>query len=254
MEETVIMRTSLIARLAPIARALGYVLAFLIPPLVFAGVMAARTWPKLGYNQPQPYTERPALPAHDPGKHIAVIIMSNIATELTDFLGPYEVLMISGALNVYGVAPEAKLVNLGQGLDVMPHFSFEEYNRVVGANPDLIVTPFMSNINTPENGPTTQWIRDHFGPTTTLLSICGGALNLAETGLLDGRPVTTYWDLYPNYTNKYPNVKWMLGQRFVDSGNVVTSAGITNGISATLYVLRIPVCAVPGQPNLPVGA
>ena len=236
-EETVIMST-LIGRLAPIARLLGYALVFLVPPLVVGGVAAARTWSKMGYNQPPAFAERSALPAHDPTRRTAVIIMSNIATELTDFLGPYEVLTTSGAFNVYGVAPEAKLVNLGQGLDVMPHFSFEEYNRVVGANPDLIVIPFMSNINTPENGPTTQWIRDHFGPTTTLLSICGGALNLAETGLLDGRPATTYWDLFPTYTGKYPKVQWVKGQRFVDSGNIVTSAGITNGIPTTLYVLR----------------
>ncbi len=232
------MRTSLIARLAPVARVFGYILAFLIPPLVLGGIMIARTWPKMGYNPPPSFAERPALPAPDPTKRTAVIIMSNIATELTDFLGPFEVLTTSGAFNVYGVAPEAKLVNLGQGLDVMPHFSFEEYNHVVGKNPDLIVIPFMSNINTPENGPTTQWIRDHFGPTTTLLSICAGSLNLAETGLLDGRPATTYWDMFSQSTRRYPQVNWVQGQRYVDSGNIVTSAGITNGIPTTLYVVR----------------
>jgi hypothetical protein len=37
--------------------------------------------------------------------------------------------------------------------------------------------------------------------------------------------------------NKYPDVKWVNDQRYVPQGNIVSSAGLTSGIDATLFVI-----------------
>jgi transcriptional regulator GlxA family with amidase domain len=77
----------------------------------------------------------------------------------------------------------------------VPHYSFAEYDTVIGSDPDLIVIPLMPYEQAPEYQTIMKWIRAHAGPRTILLSICAGAKNLANTGLLAGRFVTTELDL-----------------------------------------------------------
>jgi transcriptional regulator GlxA family with amidase domain len=37
---------------------------------------------------------------------------------------------------------------------------------------------------------------------------------------------------------RYPNVSWVRDERYTDNGNILTSAGITSGVDATLYLLK----------------
>ncbi|HEY6711103.1 MAG TPA: hypothetical protein VI055_02440, partial [Rubrobacter sp.] len=37
---------------------------------------------------------------------------------------------------------------------------------------------------------------------------------------------------------RYPNTEWVRGLRYVEDGNVLSAAGVTSGISATLHVIR----------------
>lgn len=41
--------------------------------------------------------------------------------------------------------------------------------------------------------PLAAWLRERHGEGSILASVCGGAFLLGETGLLDGRVVTTHW-------------------------------------------------------------
>lgn len=36
---------------------------------------------------------------------------------------------------------------------------------------------------------------------------------------------------------QYPDIQWVKDQRYVPQGNMVSSAGLTSGIDATLYVI-----------------
>ncbi|WP_167577629.1 hypothetical protein [Ammoniphilus sp. YIM 78166] len=90
--------------------------------------------------------------------------------------------------------------------------------------------------NTKNEELVSDWILKH--QDTTLLSICAGAGNLAATGLLDGKLGATHWQTMPYLTKKFPDVKWQDNKRFVTNGeNMVSSAGISSGIDATLYVI-----------------
>jgi hypothetical protein len=40
------------------------------------------------------------------------------------------------------------------------------------------------------------------------------------------------------WERRYPDTEWVRGRRYVEDGNVLTSAGVTSGISATLHVMR----------------
>jgi putative intracellular protease/amidase len=186
----------------------------------------------------------PTPAAYNPGKRTAVVIAANSGTEGSDFLAPYALLGTSGAFNLYAVAPERRITHLFpggtlvRGVDVVPHYSFAEYDAAIGSAPDLIVIPFMPYKQAPEYQTILQWIRGHAGPHTIVLSICAGAENLADTGLLDGHSATTHHNSFALIAQQHPDVTLMHGVRYVEDGNIISSAGITAGVDATLFTLQ----------------
>ncbi len=165
------------------------------------------------------------------------VLLANEVTEVFDFLVPYEMFAMTEAYNVYGVAPDREIKSLTGGLDVVPHYSFDEMDAMLGKSPDIIVIPFMPILNEKKYAPVREWIRKHSGAKTTLLSICNGAENLADTGLLNGKSAATHWGDINRLIKKYPEIQWVKDRRYVPQGNLVSSAGLTSGIDAVLYVV-----------------
>src|SRR5690606_18189363 len=124
--------------------------------------------------------------------------------------------------NLYAVAPERRVTHLFpgrqalRGVDVVPHYGFDDYDTLIGGDPDLIVIPFLPNDQAPEYQTILQWVRAHAAPNTILLSICAGAMTLADTGLLDGRAATTHHLTFTPLAQKHPSVKLVRGVRYVE--------------------------------------
>ena len=70
-----------------------------------------------------------------------------------------------------------------------------------------------------------------------LLSICSGVFVLAATGLLDGRNATTHWRYTAELAERYPNILVDPDVLYVDSGQLITSAGSAAGIDACLHLV-----------------
>lgn len=177
------------------------------------------------------------VPEYDASKPTVAVLLANEVTEVFDFLVPYEMFAMTEAYNVYGVSPERKIKSLTGGLDVIPHYSFDEMDTLLGKSPDIIVIPFMPILDEKQYAPVREWIQKHSTVNTTLLSICNGAENLADTGLLDGRSAATHWGDVNRLVKKYPEVQWVKDQRYVQQGSIISSAGLTSGIDATLRVI-----------------
>jgi transcriptional regulator GlxA family with amidase domain len=217
----------------------------LVPFLVGAAGMSARiiTSFRADTNPPPFSGPLPAPPAHDPSKRTAVIITANSGMEGSDFLGPYEVLARSGAFNLYAVAPERRITHLFssgptlRGVDFVPHYSFAEYDAAIGGDPDLIVIPYLPYREAPEYQTILNWIRAHAGERTILLSVCVGARNLADTGLLNGRSATSHHYLLPYLGLLYPEVHVVRGVRYVEDGNIITAGGVSAGVDASLHAV-----------------
>jgi putative intracellular protease/amidase len=201
----------------------------------------------LAQQQLQPGTVDGSLPApiaHDPTKRTALIVAGNMATESSDLLGPYETLAASGGFNVYVVAPERKLTPLipvphcCAPLDFMPHYSFADYDRQIGTVPDLVVVPYIPFAA--PGGPdeaVLQWLRER-SAETVILSICGGAQMVADSGILASHRATSHHITLPIVEQTHPEVEWVRGLRYVDDGRFISSAGVTSGIDATIYTLQ----------------
>ncbi len=71
-----------------------------------------------------------------------------------------------------------------------------------------------------------QWIRQQHAGGATVGSVCLGAFLLAETGLLDGRKVTTHWTQAKLLAERYPPLKVQVDTPIVDDGDIITTAGL----------------------------
>jgi len=70
-----------------------------------------------------------------------------------------------------------------------------------------------------------------------LLSICSGVFVLAATGLLDGHRATTHWRYTAELAERFPNILVDPDVLYVDSGQLITSAGSAAGIDACLHLV-----------------
>lgn len=183
------------------------------------------------------------LPEHDFSKPTAVVLFSQRATEVTDALPPFGIIAETGAFNTYAMAPVRRpvsLYNAGQrpaGVHVLPHLGFEEYDGVVGRDPDLVVVPYFPGWAPGTDDETVEWIRDRVGPRTRVVTACAGTEIFAATGLLDYHAATTnpYW--MERLVERHPTVRWLPDHRYVADGRFFTSTSLASGIDATLAAI-----------------
>ena len=72
---------------------------------------------------------------------------------------------------------------------------------------------------------------------TLMTSVCTGALVFAAAGLLRDRPATTWWGSLETLAELDPTIEVRADDRFVDSGEIVTAAGVSAGIDMALHLV-----------------
>lgn len=89
-----------------------------------------------------------------------------------------------------------------------------------------------------EGSDVVQWLKRAAPHAGRVVSICGGAMLLAQTGLLDGRHATTHWRLLDTLQSTYPSIIVERGPIYVQDGNVWTSGGVSSGFDLTLALIE----------------
>ncbi|NNF69085.1 MAG: DJ-1/PfpI family protein [Acidimicrobiia bacterium] len=169
--------------------------------------------------------------------HIGVFMFDG-AEEL-DFVGPWEVLQSwalrwpDDGVSVFTIAPSLDPVTCAKGMRVIPDYSWDDTPHL-----DVLVYP---------GG---QGTRSHLGDDrhrsfvlnasesgTLMTSVCTGSLVYADAGLLDGRPATTHWGSLETLASLSPTIEVRPDDRFVDTGDVITAAGVSAGIDMALHLV-----------------
>ncbi len=81
------------------------------------------------------------------------------------------------------------------------------------------------------------WVRARRDDGALMTSVCTGSLVYAAAGLLANRPATTYWDAMDELAALDPSIELRPDDRFVDDGDVVTSAGVSAGLDMALHLV-----------------
>jgi transcriptional regulator GlxA family with amidase domain len=178
-----------------------------------------------------------APPPYDRSKPTAVVVLGSEGANVADVLAPYEVLADTGGFNVYTVAEHSRPVPLTGGLDLIPDLTFKQLGERLAGTPDVIVVPQIPG--EPTAAPIVEWLQQQRANGDPLVvSVCVGAEVMAQAGLLDGRPATSHWLGLIGLRRYYPAVRWQDGVRYVDDGDVITSAGVLSGVNGALRVVE----------------
>ena len=81
------------------------------------------------------------------------------------------------------------------------------------------------------------WLRGQRDSVPLMASVCTGSLVFAAAGLLTARRATTHWASLNLLAEIDPTVVTDVDARFVDDGDLVTSAGVSAGIDMALHLV-----------------
>jgi transcriptional regulator GlxA family with amidase domain len=180
--------------------------------------------------------EEIAVAARPPAEERKVAILVFDGVELLDFSGPGEVFAAASGSSGHGfrvfTVAKTKAAVTSQGfVHITPEFTIGDCPA-----PDIVVLP---GGNVPDQDPELQaWVKRCSGSAELVMSVCNGAFLLAETGLLDGLEATTHHGSLAALTANFPRTRVLTNRRFVDSGRVMTCAGVSAGIDGALHVVE----------------
>lgn len=93
-------------------------------------------------------------------------------------------------------------------------------------------------MNEQESIAVVDWLHLAAPHARRIASVCGGAMLLAQTGLLDGRRATTHWRLLETLQAQYPSIQVEGGPLYIQDGPIWTSGGVSSGFDLTLALVE----------------
>ncbi|MBZ0320716.1 MAG: DJ-1/PfpI family protein [Anaerolineae bacterium] len=175
-------------------------------------------------------------------RNVAILVFDDV--EVLDFAGPFEVFNVASEVIksepvppffTYTVAPTEHSIVARGGLRIQPHCSFDNC-----PDPDILIVPGgFGSRRLMKNDYVLTWIQQLAPEVEYLLSVCTGALVLGAAGLLQDRPATTHHDAFGLLRSISPTTTLIDDQRFVKSGKIITSGGISAGIDLSLEVVEM---------------
>ncbi|MFF7990607.1 DJ-1/PfpI family protein [Kitasatospora xanthocidica] len=162
--------------------------------------------------------------------------------EVLDLGGPFEVFSTAGRLartaddepllRVLTVAAADRPVRARGGLRIMADHTLAEDPPL-----DVLVVPGGVTTAVEADARVVDWPARRRKTSALTFGICTGGFLLAAAGALDGRPATTHWEDQEELARGWPDVRLRTDVRWVDDGDLVTSAGISAGIDASLHLV-----------------
>lgn len=131
------------------------------------------------------------------------------------------------------LARSSEPVTCAKGLRVLPDRAVDD----AGALDVVLVPGGQGTRELVGDAATHEWLRGLAGNGTLVTSVCTGSLVLAGAGLLRGRPATTWWGALDRLAALDETIEVRPGDRFVDSGEIVTAAGVSAGIDMALHLV-----------------
>jgi CubicO group peptidase (beta-lactamase class C family) len=164
-------------------------------------------------------------PVSDLAAQIGALIFPDI--DQMDFTGSFEVLARLPGASVHLLWKELTPVRDGFGLILTPTSTLNAAPPI-----DVLLVPGgRGQLPLMDDEVVLAWLRSRAAEARYILSVCTGALTLGAAGLLRGRRVTTHWNSF-HLLSCFGAVPE--NARVVVDGNLISSAGVSAGIDASL--------------------
>ena len=164
--------------------------------------------------------------------------------EILDFAGPLEVFFTASRVKsrlepntpklfeVITLAEKDQMIDARGGLTIQPKFTISNHPEI-----DILIIPGGIVTAELENRALIDWIAKTANTAAITASVCTGSFLLGKAGLLNGKSATTHWEDIQDMRSMFPDVDVLAEKRWVDTGSIVTSAGISAGIDMSLHLV-----------------
>lgn len=163
--------------------------------------------------------------------NVAVYIYEE--AEDLDWAGPLEVLGVWSStvenVEVFTVGDTDQPIRQATGLRVLVDRTWATAPPI-----DVLVVPGGNHFAVAQDENVHDEIRSVVDRGGVVASVCTGAFVLHAAGMLDDKPATTHWQWLDSLRSLGVEVR---DERFVDAGQIVTSAGISAGIDMALHLV-----------------
>jgi transcriptional regulator GlxA family with amidase domain len=170
--------------------------------------------------------------------HIGILLFDGV--EELDAIGPWEVLAAwtkyfpDDGFEVACLSRDGGSVAAAKGLVISAHHSFADAPAF-----DVFLHPGGQGTRPlMRDEEHLEWVRQQRAVVPLMTSVCTGSLVYAAAGLLRGRPATTHWGSLDLLAETDPSIEVRPDDRFVDDGDIVTSAGVSAGIDMALHLVK----------------
>ena len=168
---------------------------------------------------------------------IGILLFDGV--EELDAIGPWEVLAFwtrsypEDGYTVVCLSRDGAPVTAAKGLVIGAHVAFRDAPRL-----EILLHPggqgTRALLGDTEH---LDWIRAQRGSVPLMSSVCTGSLVYAAAGLLQHRPATTHWDAMDELRALDTTIQIRDQERWVDDGDMITSAGVSAGIDMALHLV-----------------
>jgi transcriptional regulator GlxA family with amidase domain len=183
-------------------------------------------------------------------RHIAMLIYPDCLS--VDAIAPLEVFNFANiALQLIGriaqsnsvykvsmIAEKKGVVKTSSGVSLVADLGYEDANDDI----DTLMVAGATHVSYIEsarqNSKMRNWLIEMTPRVRRMVSICTGALILAECGLLNGRKATTHWMYCDHLAILNQSIRVEPDKIFVRDGNTYTSGGVTAGIDLALSLVE----------------
>ncbi|WP_326574547.1 GlxA family transcriptional regulator [Streptomyces sp. NBC_00481] len=166
-----------------------------------------------------------------------VLVVLFDGVQSLDVTGPMEVFAgaeqhTPGTYRIGTASPDGSPVRTSSGLTLVP-----DHTLAGAPAPHTLLVPGGQGTRNPAPE-IVDWLREHGPRAERLVSVCTGAILLAEAGLLDGRRATTHWAYCDTLARHHPAIEVDPDPIFIRDGHIATSAGVTSGIDLALALVE----------------
>jgi transcriptional regulator GlxA family with amidase domain len=170
-------------------------------------------------------------------RHIGIFLFDDV--EELDAVGPWEVLAYwtreypQDGWAVRCLSRDGGAVTASKGLVLGAHLALDDAPPL-----DVLVHPGgLGTRRLLRDSAHLDWIRAERASVPLMTSVCTGSLVFAAAGLLRGRPATTHWGALDELRALDATVRVQERERWVDDGDMITSAGVSAGIDMALHLV-----------------
>ncbi len=179
----------------------------------------------------------PWKPRAGRSRPVVAVVGENSGTELVDFMIPYGVLADSGVADVVALGTAPGPLQFRPALRLQPQATLADFDAGTPLGADYVVVPAVTQDKLHDPA-LVAWLQAQSGKGATVVSICDGALVVANAGLFDGHRATGHWATRAQREKEHPAAHWLRNVRYVADGNVVSSAGVSAAIPTSLALVE----------------